>query len=132
MGTKKKGGSNKKHGRNESACKAYTAGGMQEKNQRRRVKRHLLSNPLDTQAVAFFERAWGLASDIRVVMNKVSTNFSMTARARRKAARKADTGLAIHLRAQRDARRHARRVMSEKLIEQARQQAKKPVEIIQA
>jgi hypothetical protein len=129
MGSKKKGGSNRKHGRNERACQAYTAGNMQEKNAKRRVRRHLLSHPNDKQAIAVYERAWGLASDIRVVMNKQSTNESMTARARRKAARKADTGLVIHLRAQRDARRHSRRVMAEKLAEQAKHQ--KPVEVTQ-
>lgn len=131
MGSKKKGGSNKKHGRNESACKAYLAGGMQEKNQKRRVRRHLLQNPGDLQAVTKFEQAWGLVSDIHVVSMGVVQPRSVSQRALRKAARKADKGLEIHLRAQRDARRHSRRVMAEKVAEQAKQQHK-PVEITQA
>lgn len=128
---KKKGGSNKKFGRNEGACKAYTAGGMQEKNQKRRVRRHLLQCPDDKQAVAKFEQQWGLASEIHVVSGGVVQPRSISRRAERKAARKADKGLAIHLRAQRDARRHSRRVMAEKMSEQAKHQTK-PAEITQA
>lgn len=128
---KKKGGSNKKFGRNEDACKAYTAGGMQEKNQKRRVRRHLLQNPGDKQSVAKFEQRWGLVSEIHVVSGGVVQPRSISRRAERKAARKADKGLAIHLRASRDSRRHARKVMAEKMAEQAKQQ-NKPVQVTQA
>lgn len=122
-----KSGGNRKHGSNEDYCKLYTAAGLQEKNGKRRVRRHLLNHPTDSQAITVFERAWGFASDIRVVELKQSTNRTMTARAARKAARKLDTELHIHLRAQRDARRHSRRIAAEKSAEQAKQQHKQTV-----
>lgn len=119
-----KSGGNRKHGSNSEYCKVYSAAGLQEKNQKRRVRRHLLDHPNDSQAITVYERAWGLASDIRVIELKQSTNRTMSGRAARKSARKLDTGLAIHLRSQRDARRHSRRIMAEKAAEQSKRQDK--------
>lgn len=124
---KSKSGGNRKHGSNEDYCKLYTAAGLQEKNQKRRVRRHLLQHPYDEQAVAVYERSWGSAGDIRVVAGGVVQPSNMAMRAIRRNRRKADKGLAIHLRAQRDARRHSRRVAAEKVAEQTKKQNKPTV-----
>lgn len=121
---KSKSGGNRKHGSNEDYCKLYTAAGLQEKNQKRRVRRHLLQHPYDEQAIKVYERAWGNAGDIRVVSMGVVQPSNMAMRRIRKNRRKADAGLAIHLRAQRDARRHSRRITAEKTAEQAKKQFK--------
>ena len=59
MTTKQKqGGGNRKHGRNQKDCTAYTAMGTRERNKQRKIRRHIKRNPKDTDAMnrlrAFF------------------------------------------------------------------------------
>lgn len=122
-----KSGGNRKHGRNSDYCKVYTAAGLQEKNHKRRLRRHLTRYPHDVQAIERYEKSYGFHTEIKIVCNGVVQGRSMTQRAIRKNGRGLDKGLAIHLRAQRDARRHSRRVMAEKMAEQAKQQNKQTV-----
>lgn len=112
-----KGGKGRKLGRMEQVCKAYTAGGMQEKNKKRRMRRHILRNPEDGQALSIFENLWKGSSQIVVTLAGKPTGETVTRRAGRKLARKRNTDLQRRLKASRDARRHARRVALEKLKE---------------
>lgn len=47
----KSGKKNRKWGRNENSCARYRAGGQQEKNRVRRIRRHLKRFPNDRQAL---------------------------------------------------------------------------------
>lgn len=117
MGKKNTGGKgNRKVGRNEEYCKLYTSAGLQEKNQKRRVKRHILRNPDDQQAIKLYEaRNWGAYSDIRVSVKGKLTSQTMTGKAKKHQTRKNDTVLHGKLKFARDGRRHAR--MLERLKE---------------
>lgn len=52
----------RKYGRNKDACKAYRAAGRDERNRKRRMRRHLRDNPSDMSVRREFEKTYGLAS----------------------------------------------------------------------
>jgi hypothetical protein len=47
----KKGKKNRKHGRNKKVCEQYRREGRQEKNRKRRIRRHLKRHPDDRVAL---------------------------------------------------------------------------------
>ena len=109
----KKGGKNRKYGRMAKSCQAYTAGGMQEKNQKRRLRRHLLSYPEDAAAVTAYEKIFGKVGDIRVVSDGKSTQRTMTARAARKLKRKYSKEIQLQRQQARAHRRFSRKKATE-------------------
>lgn len=52
---------NKKYGRMKTVCKQYLSEGKQEKNRKRRMKRHLRKNPDDVAGRVEFEKSHGKA-----------------------------------------------------------------------
>lgn len=64
-GTKKQGGKKqRKFGRNADYCKTYSMAGIEEKNRKRRMRRHLRRNPLDLQNAKRYEQTYGKVVDI--------------------------------------------------------------------
>lgn len=51
----------RKYGRNKDACKAYRAAGRDERNRKRRMRRHLRANPNDKAVRRQFEKTYGPA-----------------------------------------------------------------------
>lgn len=49
-GSRKKGKKNRKHGRNKKKCEAYRKAQKHEKSHIRRLKKHAVSHPKDSQA----------------------------------------------------------------------------------
>lgn len=113
-GSKAKG---RKIGRNSLYCKTYKAAGLEEKNQKRRIRRHILNNPEDKTAMTLFEQRWGHADQIRVSMLGKVTDRTMTGHARRKMTRKYDQKLQERLKNSRTIRRQNRKIVAEKLRE---------------
>lgn len=66
----------RKYGNNKDACKAYKAAGRDERNRKRRMRRHLRDNPLDKAVRHEFEKTYGLAA-----------SHGLSARGKRKAQR---------------------------------------------
>lgn len=118
MGDKKGGKKNRKLGRNENYCKLYTAADLWAKNQKRRIRRHLLSHPNDKQAIAAYEKAYGDASGIRVMVKGKATDRTLNATGRHKKRRREDTVQIQALANARTARRYARKAAKEKQAEQ--------------
>jgi hypothetical protein len=49
----------RKYGNNKEACKAYKAAGRDERNRKRRMRRHLRDNPNDDAGRREFEKQFG-------------------------------------------------------------------------
>lgn len=55
---------NRKYGRMKLACKAYASAGTFEKNQKRKMRRHIRANPMDSAARQRFELTYGRADSV--------------------------------------------------------------------
>lgn len=54
----KKGGKNRKFGRNSLNCKVYRDSCREDRNRKRRMQRHLRSNPGDGQTADAYQRSY--------------------------------------------------------------------------
>lgn len=52
----------RKYGRNKDVCKAYKSARRDERNRKRRMRRHLRDNPQDLSVRREFEKTYGLAA----------------------------------------------------------------------
>jgi hypothetical protein len=110
VGAKNTGGKgNRKLGNNADYCKLYKSVGLQEKNQKRRMRRHILRNPDDIQAAKdYAAHAYGEPTELRVSVGGKLSSRPMTGKAKKHQNRKNDTVLHGKLKFARDGRRHAR------------------------
>lgn len=63
----KEGKKQRKFGRNSDYCKTYKMAGVEDKNRKRKMRRHLRRNPGDLQSANRFETAFGKVADIGLV-----------------------------------------------------------------
>lgn len=112
----KKGGKGRKIGSNVDYCKLYSAADLWAKNQKRRIRRHLLSHPNDAQAIKAYEKAYGNASDIRVMVKGKATDRLINAHARHKVKWRANRDRIASLENARAIRRTERRIAREKQV----------------
>lgn len=79
---KKGGKKNRKLGRNDKYCQGYAAAGLELRNKRRKMRRHIRRFPENAQARSDFDRLFGAGSGNGVL-------DSMTPGLRRQATRRA-------------------------------------------
>lgn len=64
MGKQKEGKKQRKFGRNTDYCKTYSMAGVEDKNRRRKMRRHMRRNPGDLQNKTRFESTFGKVVDV--------------------------------------------------------------------
>lgn len=63
----KEGKKQRKFGRNADYCKTYSMAGVEDKNRKRKMRRHLRRNPGDVQSKNRYEQSYGKVADIGLV-----------------------------------------------------------------